>query len=257
MSSVCEFERKLVAMIDTAELKVEKISTPHGVNYVSLILGTIKEPDMAGAIEPQYVSEVRKGESDIDALMRRLMLADLALKVTLAPMYDVKPSVRDLLLEADTLSKTIGRDPSKLLAERMGESQVVDVYYADYEKLYRADPDLHIRLTSFAKPDQVQKAVDMGLYIKAATVVLPKGGDPLEMAYELTQNITTDWRMNPAVQGHNQQGRSSNVGDVMVLNGKPHLVAGMGFTPLDSFAPAEIQKPVNVSRRDMDDSPSP
>jgi hypothetical protein len=91
-----------------------------------------------------------------------------------------------------------------------------------------------------------------GGYEKVATV----DTDDLEVAWALTNNVHTSWSMEPdakvtvtallpVINGQTYGRKSSEVGDVFVLNGVRHVVASIGFRKLP-----EIVGP--VSDADLD-----
>ena len=86
-------------------------------------------------------------------------------------------------------------------------------------------------ITGFGSPSQILVAMANDEYSLVATVE----SDDLERAFYLTNHIESDWMENSDVKpepGFNH--RSSSVGDIFVLNGKPSIVSRFGFQELDS-----------------------
>ncbi len=120
--------------------------------------------------------------------------------------------------------------------------EVVDVYYIDTQKAHNQFSHLLPMLSFQINPSHAEGLDKEGLYIKAAEVKVPKGknlGQSLSYAYEMTQNLENSWTDNPGVVCKTTRSRSSDVGDVMVVNGKAYMVASMGFKEVEQFRALE------------------
>ena len=133
----------------------------------------------------------------------------------------------------------------------------VEVYYHTRDAA-EFHPNLYAQATVFPNQESVSALAKLGLYEKAAVVVVPAGAQPehaLEIAYERTQNIHDSWTKNPEVTAITERPRSSMLGDVFVLKDQPFTVATFGFKPLDSFERPPEPKKINDRRLD-DEGPS-
>ncbi len=81
---------------------------------------------------------------------------------------------------------------------------------------------------------QVKAAWEANEY-KAVAIVCDQHGDDLDTAFTLTNNIHEAWTANEGVitLGPKHRQRSTSVGDLMEIDGKFHVVAGVGFKELD------------------------
>lgn len=149
---------------------------------------------------------------------------------------------------------------TQVQAEGKAESSTVEVYYHT-----RVAAEFHMALytkvTMTPNQETVTNLTKLGLYEKAAVVEIPQGVDPmeaLEIAYEKTQNIHDSWTKNTGVTAITETPRSSMMGDVFVISGKPFAVAAFGFTTLDSFdpSPEAPKKPARPRTNRDDEGPS-
>ena len=136
----------------------------------------------------------------------------------------------------------------------------VDVYHFDMEELTFVASDMVIPLTFSGRPDAAAKADALGLYKKVATVMVADEigtQEALNVAFEKTNHIDHSWMDNADIEvaGDNSH-RSSMPGDVFVMEGKAHVVKGMGFAELDSFSALAKPEP-RKSRHADNDGPTP
>lgn len=136
----------------------------------------------------------------------------------------------------------------------------VEVYHFDMQALEFQSSDLVIPLTFSGRPEAAAKADALGLYQKVATVLVADeiGAEgALNVAFEKTNHIDHNWMDNSDVEvAGNKRHRSSMPGDVFVIDGKAHVVKGMGFGELDSFS--ALTKPERQkSRHAESDGPTP
>ncbi len=83
-------------------------------------------------------------------------------------------------------------------------------------------------ISSFGNIEQALVAMSKDEYSHVATVE----GDDLEDAWCLTNHIESDWTKNDGVKPERGDHRSSSVGDIFVVDGKPRIVARCGFEEL-------------------------
>lgn len=118
----------------------------------------------------------------------------------------------------------------------------IEVYRLNDEAFFKANGDVIIHSEieeryynanlGFNRERQTEAVVDLfneGYYLLVAKV----DTNSLEHAWERTNHIDGSWQKNDDVQAMTAQARSSKVGDVMKdENGKYHIVASVGFTPI-------------------------
>jgi hypothetical protein len=122
-------------------------------------------------------------------------------------------------------------------------SNVIEVYYHTRDAI-EFHQSLYAQLTISPNEATISEMTRLGLYERAAIVVVPEGADShnLEIAFEKTQNIDDSWTKNETVIALTDRPRSSMMGDVMVVNGKPFVVSMIGFKPLNEFYPFAVIK---------------
>jgi hypothetical protein len=112
-------------------------------------------------------------------------------------------------------------------------------------KVYHAVPKVKGAVDKHGYPPMVPfggfsveraKAVMAGLdpEFKYELVAFVRSEDP-EKVFELSNSIEGPWLKNAAVSpfpSHRAGARSSSVGDLFMVNGKPLMVASFGFNPL-------------------------
>lgn len=116
---------------------------------------------------------------------------------------------------------------------------IVEVFFLDKMKAMNAFQESMPMLSFQIKPQNVAELDKAGLYFKAAEITIPAekaAVNPLSYAYEATQNLDRSWTESEGVVVKTTRTRSSDVGDVIVIDGKAHMVAGMGFTELEDFS---------------------
>lgn len=118
------------------------------------------------------------------------------------------------------------------------DTDVIEVYHHNRDTI-EFHSNLYCQVTISPTESVVKSLTDLNLYERAGVVIVPKGepSQSLEKAFERTQTIDDSWTGNADVIPMSDAQRSSMVGDVMLVNGKPFVVAMMGFKPLDNFEP--------------------
>lgn len=118
------------------------------------------------------------------------------------------------------------------------DTDVIEVYHHNRDTI-EFHSNLYCQVTLSPTESVVKSLTDLNLYERAGVVIVPKGesSQSLEKAFERTQTIDDSWTINAEVIPMSEAQRSSMVGDVMLVNGKPFVVAMMGFKPLENFEP--------------------
>lgn len=112
-------------------------------------------------------------------------------------------------------------------------------------KVYHAVPKVKGAVDKHGYPPSVPfggfsperaKAVMDGLdpEFKYELVAFVRSADP-EAVFDLSNSIDSPWFLNKEVSlfpSHRAGARSSSVGDLFVVNGKPLMVASFGFVPI-------------------------
>jgi hypothetical protein len=113
----------------------------------------------------------------------------------------------------------------------------VDIFHVDIEALVEKADHLLPCMVFFPSEREVQAAIDIGLYLKAATLAVETAdvSSALEITYERTQNLDSQWQFEEGVMLYYGAFRSSMIGDVFVVNGSAYLVAMVGFKPLSTW----------------------
>jgi hypothetical protein len=96
---------------------------------------------------------------------------------------------------------------------------------------------------------------DAGQRVRRAVRVAEIEADSLEETWRLSEHDaapTGNWLENKGVTPLVEATRSNMVGDVFVLDGKPYLVAPIGFRRLDTFPPeVDEQEWLRMSLEDL------
>jgi len=155
------------------------------------------------------------------------------------------------LKEVQGTSKAFQNAPVGELAQ--SGSNVIEVFYHTRD-LIEFHPNLYAQATISPNDAIIKQLTDKGLFERAAVVIFPEGAEAtnLEAAFETTQNIEDSWTDHKHVIAITDRPRSSMVGDVMVKDGKPFVVAMMGFKPLESFEPFPEPEAKKETVRAMD-----
>lgn len=167
--------------------------------------------------------------------------------------YSQDTSTLSPLLKPDCLSPSSFRRMNRNNSSVRYSHMKIDVYHYSVTKAVQAGQDV-MAVQFFAKEDAISKADKSGLYEKVATVEFEKNDDvseALSHAYERTQNLEFPWSDNSDVICDTNRGRSSSVGDVMVIDNKAYAVRNMGFGEIKEFS-ALTKKPARVHAVDSD-----
>lgn len=239
MKSVVHLQEKLEELIQNGSLKVESTKADRYRDFITLVLG--KPAFSINDTPPQYCVQGRPEESTTYALMRRLLLEPLRLDSMLSELHEVSEPVQEFLKEAEEIASDIRGNEFLIKSALSNEHQPVEVYQLNKDKVLRMHPDLHNTLTMYGCPYNLED--DIGeYYVKVATISVPAGINAAEAAYELTQiKEGVDWATNPGVDCHIGKARSSKVGDIMVVDGKAHIVNPKGFREAYVFNPPSAE----------------
>lgn len=110
-----------------------------------------------------------------------------------------------------------------------------EVYHLDWTRARALEPRLFADATLGARGNAIRALRQQGLYAQVASVEVGAADeeDALEDVYRLTNSIDRHWTQNPEVRvTGNRQLRSTSVGDLVCIEDRCYLVAGVGFTRL-------------------------
>lgn len=249
MKTPAQLTEILQALIDSEKAKISSVMTSMAeINY-RLVFPGVKTVYVAPKFEVPLA-----GADATAALFIDHLLKDTGAQFqrdSILQQAETGESECLFLKEVQSTSKAFQNTPVGTLAQP--GSNVIEVFYHTRD-LIDFHPDLYAQATLSPNDAIIKQLTNKGLYERAAVIVFPEGADAtnLEAAFESTQNIEDAWTDHKHVIAITDRPRSSMVGDVMIKDGKPFVVAMMGFKPLESFDPFPEAKKEVLRAMDVD-----
>lgn len=237
MKTISQLLSDLKELVESKEVTLKEFSDSSGSVFVRMLLSHMPAfPDFA---TPTLVAPKFDGESSEYSMVRTLLLTYLDLDA-LTVSYKLSDKLIQFLNDANEVSQYFYPCTERKFAEFANpDNTTIEVYFLDIrEAMQKGLENEAARFAMIPKVENIGQFDEAGLFKLAGYVSVPKnlGAGALESAWEKTQNLDAPWHSldNAISLGGNQ--RSSMTGDVFVLDGKPHLVAMVGFREIEKFS---------------------